>query len=203
MSLPFPEENQSYPTHSQVLDYLGSYTDQHMLRPLISLGCNVENVRPLHFPGADAAGGAAASDHDTGGESSGQARVDGEDRGTLGKWEVVYRRESAGGVTEGEATAARVMEVFDAVCVCNGHYDEANAPPIEGHEGFRGANMHAREYDRPDVEEFVGKRVLCVGAGYSAADIVREVASVGESFVFHLFEGILLSEEVTCVEMEG
>lgn len=102
----------------------------------------------------------------------GQNRAGDEEEGTLGKWEVVYRRSSA-------APASSETEVFDAVCVCSGHFDEAFTPRAEGAEGFRGRIMHAREYDRPGVEAFVGKRVLCVGSRSSGTDIAREVSTVG------------------------
>ncbi|CAB1104099.1 unnamed protein product [Ectocarpus sp. CCAP 1310/34] len=41
--------------------------------------------------------------------------------------------------------------------------------------------MHAREYDIPGVEAFVGKRVLCVGARSSGTDIAREISSVAHA----------------------
>ncbi|CAM9417100.1 unnamed protein product [Scytosiphon promiscuus] len=218
---PFPEENQSYTTHGEVLDYLCSFADEHDLHPLISLGCPVESVRPADASASDAAakpsggdGGrsrghstaaeaysAAASAGDGGvsamsGENSDRSGNDGPRKpndkfeGTVGKWEVVYRQGRAAGAavhTAGGAAGAadatattHVTEVFDAVCVCSGHYDEPSVPPVESLKEFRGTSMHSKEYDRPDVEAFIGKRVLCVGSRSSGADIAREVSSVAD-----------------------
>lgn len=73
-----------------------------------------------------------------------------------------------------------VVETFDAVCVCNGHFDKPFVPRVDGFEGFQGTSMHAYAYDTPDVEAFAGRRVLCVGSRSSGADIAREVSSAGE-----------------------
>lgn len=179
------------------------------MHPLIKLGCPVETVRPVVAAG-DSGGagrvsggaspsseegarvsvaGTAAADRD----SKGGATWDkGQLAGTLGKWEVVYHRGSGvnapsvdGTDTFDPAAAAgrattRVTEEFEAVCVCNGHFDDAFTPEAEGMDNFRGKIMHAREYDTPGVDAFVGKRVLCVGSRSSGTDIAREVSSVGE-----------------------
>lgn len=199
-SLPFPEKFQSFTTHGQVLDYLCGYAKEHDLHPIISLGCPVETVRRIVVTSPEAsrhpndghlsteppsleetAAAAAAEGRATAGArehrdetGGGQSGAGGAGEGALGKWEVVYRRGSSA------PTAPRVTEVFDAVCVCSGHYDEAFTPRAEGADEFRGTSMHAREYDRPGVEAFIGKRVLCVGSRSSGTDIAREVSSVGE-----------------------
>lgn len=221
---PFPEENQSFTTHGEVLDYLCSFADEHNLHPLISFGCPVETVRPAADASAVAAvtkpsgnsgvpskekasgarGNAAATADDAGAsfgdaaaapnghsdnsDNDGPRRPDEKVGGTIGKWEVVYRRRSDtatdAAAADADATAiTHVTEVFDAVCVCSGHYDAPSIPPAEGLGQFRGTSMHSKEYDRPDVEAFVGKRVLCVGSRSSGADIAREVSSVGESLI--------------------
>eukprot|EP00752_Nemacystus_decipiens_P014315 g12734.t1 len=189
-SLPFREELQSFTTHYQVLDYLCAYADEHKLHSIIHLGCPVETVRriatkpcpeaPRHpddgqyrseTPPFEETAGAR---EDADGSTDGRNRVGiEEEEGALGKWEVVYRENSG-------PTASRVSEVFDAVCVCTGHFDAAFTPRADGADRFRGTVMHAREYDRPDVEAFIGKRVLCVGAGYSGADVAREVSFVAD-----------------------
>lgn len=71
-------------------------------------------------------------------------------------------------------------QIFDAVCVCTGHYEKPFTPKTEGWDRFEGTSMHARAYDRPEVDAFVGKRVLCVGSRSSGTDVAREVSSVGE-----------------------
>lgn len=124
----------------------------------------------------------------------------------LGKWAVVYSQNLLGNSGSGSngnnsrdtigpgalsisevksleggtvSSPSTTTEIFDAVCVCNGHYEESFTPATEGFDSFRGISLHARAYDTPDVEEFVGKRVLCVGSRSSGTDIAREVSSVG------------------------
>lgn len=188
MGFPFHAELQSFITHAQVLDYLTFYAGQYQLLPLINLGCKVESVRPVSPVGT--VGGADNMGVD----------------GPLWRWEVVYQQEvlgsdrggsrglkgkgamtntSIGNVVESDTTSGRpittttVKETFDSVCVCNGHFTDPFTPMYEGADGFRGTTMHARAYDRPDTENFQGKRVLVVGTGYSGSDIAREVSSTG------------------------
>lgn len=66
-------------------------------------------------------------------------------------------------------------DIFDAVCVCNGHYGKPFIPNISGlKEHFQGKIMHSIEYDNP--ADFKGQTVLCVGARASGSDIAREIA---------------------------
>lgn len=176
--LPFPSEVASFPTHGQVQDYLCSFAEQYEITPLIKFGCAVESIRPVEKP--------------TAADENGCGRA-----GVLGAWEVGYSFDTAGsgegeseGVAFGDASASRTgdstsffvgeTEMFDAVCVCNGHFDASFTPATEGFSGFNGVSIHARCYDRPDVAAFVGRRVLCVGSRSSGTDIAREVSSVGE-----------------------
>jgi len=67
-------------------------------------------------------------------------------------------------------------EVFDAVCVCNGHYAAPANPIIPGMEQwFRGTTMHSIEYDDPSI--FADKTVLCIGGRASGADLAREISA--------------------------
>jgi dimethylaniline monooxygenase (N-oxide forming) len=68
-------------------------------------------------------------------------------------------------------TGATRTERYGAVLVACGHHWQPNWPVVPGH--FEGKVMHARDYRTPDVLR--GKRVLVVGAGNSACDIVCEV----------------------------
>jgi glycine/D-amino acid oxidase-like deaminating enzyme len=85
-----------------------------------------------------------------------------------------YRVQATG--PGGEAT----HEDFDAVAVCQGAH-RATAPRVpefEGREQFEGEVLHASQYEGP--MQVVGKRVVCVGIGESAADILGEIANVAE-----------------------
>lgn len=66
-------------------------------------------------------------------------------------------------------------EIFDAVCVCNGHYNAPATPNIPGlTEYFRGETLHSIAYDVP--EAFAGRTVLCIGGRASGSDLARELA---------------------------
>lgn len=67
-----------------------------------------------------------------------------------------------------------ISEVFDAVCICNGHYENPSSPDIRGIAEFTGRVLHSIEYDDPS--EFAGQTVLCVGARASGSDLAREIS---------------------------
>jgi trimethylamine monooxygenase len=64
---------------------------------------------------------------------------------------------------------ALTTDEFDYVVVANGHFSTPNVPYFPGLEKFPGRVLHAHDFR--DAAEFAGKRVLCVGASYSAEDI--------------------------------
>jgi len=75
----------------------------------------------------------------------------------------------------------RQREVFDAVAVCTGTHQIENVPKFEGQETFEGVIEHTSAYKNND--RFAGKHVVCVGAGESAADIIKEISDVSASCV--------------------
>lgn len=74
------------------------------------------------------------------------------------KWKLTVKN-----LTEGSTTT----EYFDAIMVCNGHYFQPYTPVIEGHETFKGKQLHSHDYRVPEV--FMNKTVVVVGAGPSGA----------------------------------
>ena len=58
-----------------------------------------------------------------------------------------------------------VLQEFDAVLVCNGHFAEPNVLEVEGREEFTGLIMHSHNYRT--AERFKGQRVVVVGAAFS------------------------------------
>ena len=68
-------------------------------------------------------------------------------------------------------------EDFDYVVVATGHFSVPNVPEFEGIERFPGRVMHAHDYR--DAREFAGRRVLVVGASYSAEDIALQSKKYG------------------------
>src|ERR1700730_7825125 len=66
-------------------------------------------------------------------------------------------------------------ESFDALLVCNGHHWNPRYPDFPG--SFDGPQIHSHEYiDPSNPLDLYGRRVLVVGIGNSAVDIVSELA---------------------------
>ncbi len=64
---------------------------------------------------------------------------------------------------------------YKGVVVCNGHHWDRRWPSYPG--GFGGEIIHSKDYKSP--EQLCGRRVLVIGGGNSACDIVSEAARVG------------------------
>ena len=75
--------------------------------------------------------------------------------------------------------------VYKGVIVCNGHHWDKRFPVFEGE--FSGELMHSKDYKRP--EQIQGKRVLVIGGGNSACDVVSEAARVGSEAHLSLRRG--------------
>ncbi len=80
------------------------------------------------------------------------------------------------------ATAAG--ELFDAVTVCTGLNHEPRTPAFEGLGTFRGLETHVNYLDLDNLEDFADQRVLVVGAGETASDIVHDLEGVGAHEIF-------------------
>jgi hypothetical protein len=87
-------------------------------------------------------------------------------------WEVVWK--------SGKDDETR-REMFDAVVVANGHYNEPRVPEFDGAQTWSGERMHSHEYRIPNDTRFVGKKVLLIGAMASGEDISREIAEVAST----------------------
>jgi cation diffusion facilitator CzcD-associated flavoprotein CzcO len=76
-------------------------------------------------------------------------------------------------------------ERFDALLVCNGHHWDPSYPSFPG--SFDGPTIHSHHYiDPTEPLALQGKRVLVVGIGNSAVDIVSELSRKGvaeETFI--------------------
>ncbi len=67
------------------------------------------------------------------------------------------------------------QRVYKGVIVCSGHHWDKRFPDYQGE--FSGEFIHSKDYKNP--EQLEGKRVLVIGGGNSACDVVSEAARVG------------------------
>jgi Flavin-binding monooxygenase-like len=89
------------------------------------------------------------------------ARVARAERGPQGGWRISLEDGSE--------------HCFDALLVCNGHHWDPRYPGFPG--SFEGPQIHSHNYIDPSTPlDLYGKRVLVVGIGNSAVDIVSELA---------------------------
>lgn len=89
-----------------------------------------------------------------------ETRVERAERGPSGGWRITLDDGSA--------------ETFDALLVCNGHHWSPRYPDFPG--TFAGPVIHSHDYiDPTEPLDLHGKRVLVVGIGNSAVDIVSEL----------------------------
>lgn len=158
----FPGESvdpRRFCTHEEVLAYLEAFASYFDVKQLIRFNTTVTKVTPVLMEN-----GHTYHDCTTDGGS------------TWPKWEVSSRTlDSYGNVTSS-------IEIFDAVVVCNGHYSEPRVPNFTGQDVFPGFQMHSHNYRRP--EEFIGKRVVLVGAAFSGIDIAQEIIDAGAAAVY-------------------
>lgn len=88
------------------------------------------------------------------------------ERGAEGGWRV--------------ALSHGAEEWFDALVVCNGHHWDPSFPDPAFPGTFDGPAIHSHDYIDPTTPlDVTGRRVLVVGIGNSAADIVSELSRKG------------------------
>ena len=75
--------------------------------------------------------------------------------------------------------------VYKGVLVCNGHHWHKRFPAYPG--TFTGEYIHSKDFKSPD--QLAGKRVLVIGGGNSACDVVSEAARVSETAHLSLRRG--------------
>ena len=75
--------------------------------------------------------------------------------------------------------------IYKGVIVCNGHHWDKRFPEFAGE--FTGELMHSKDFKKP--EQLFNKRILVVGGGNSACDVVSEAARVGKEAHLSLRRG--------------
>lgn len=159
---PGSSPKESYPTHQQVLEYLQSYAKRFHLESYIQFNAHVQSIQLDET---------ALSAFQPPGETWPRVRV---------KWTVSKQRDSDDDQPKSTRLNDLSEEIFDAVCICNGHYSKPVIPDIPGcQEYFAGSVVHSVQYDDPTL--FRNQTVLCVGGRASGADIARELVSKGNA----------------------
>ncbi len=77
------------------------------------------------------------------------------------------------------------QRIYKGVLVCNGHHWQKRFPAYPGE--FTGEYIHSKDFKSP--EQLAGKRVLVIGGGNSACDVVSEAARVSETAHLSLRRG--------------
>ncbi len=75
---------------------------------------------------------------------------------------------------------------YKGILACNGHHWDRRWPDTPGE--FSGDYIHSKDYKEPG--QLAGKRVLVIGGGNSACDVIAEAARVGASADLSLRNGI-------------
>jgi hypothetical protein len=75
--------------------------------------------------------------------------------------------------------------IYKGVIVCNGHHWDKRFPEFKGE--FAGELMHSKDFKKP--EQLFNKRVLVIGGGNSACDVVSEAARVSKEAHLSLRRG--------------
>ncbi|XP_077870034.1 flavin-containing monooxygenase 5-like, partial [Saccoglossus kowalevskii] len=73
----------------------------------------------------------------------------------------------------------RVKEIFDHLMVCTGIYNKIHYPSYPGLDEFTGIQIHANQYR--NTTGLTNKRIVVVGAGFTAGEISCELARTGST----------------------
>lgn len=96
-------------------------------------------------------------------------------------WTLLSVRDPVGScslVLESESGEKRT-ETCDHLVVCSGQFQEPSVPGLPGLDTFQGEVLHSSQYkSAADWSRLAGKRVLFLGLGESAADVITEVNEI-------------------------
>lgn len=90
---------------------------------------------------------------------------------SVSKWNMVIRNVKKD---------AELSESFDHIAICTGQAQTPRMACFDGQESFKGSIDHVSTFTN-SPEKFAGKRVVAVGAGESASDVVAKIAEHAES----------------------
>uniref|UniRef100_A0A453IXP6 Flavin-containing monooxygenase n=1 Tax=Aegilops tauschii subsp. strangulata TaxID=200361 RepID=A0A453IXP6_AEGTS len=158
-------DDPSFPTHTEIVDYLEGYADEFDLWRYISFGSKVVDIKFL--------GGAEAGFTELW-SGTGKDPLRGKPM-----WEV--------GIVTGDSNTVQYYK-FEFVVMCTGKYGDVPRmpvfPPGKGPEVFKGTVMHSLDYCKLSEEETVelmrGKKAVVVGYKKSAIDLANECAQANQ-----------------------
>ncbi|KAF6987443.1 hypothetical protein CFC21_005091 [Triticum aestivum] len=158
-------DDPSFPTHSEIVDYLEGYADEFDLWRYISFGSKVVDIKFLS--------GARAGFTELW-SGTGKDPLRGKPM-----WEV--------GIVTGDSNTVQYYK-FEFVVMCTGKYGDVPRmpvfPPGKGPEVFKGTVMHSLDYCKLSEEETVelmrGKKAVVVGYKKSAIDLANECAQANQ-----------------------
>ncbi|KAL6446644.1 hypothetical protein ACFW04_001255 [Cataglyphis niger] len=94
------------------------------------------------------------------------------------------------------------LQYFDAIMICNGHYFDPYIPNIPGVDSFPGLILHSHAYRKPN--EFVGKKVLVLGAASSGIDIGIELSDYAACvYLSHNHDRLTSPLPLTMIQVAG
>lgn len=155
---PFPDDLPLFPRHNHVLKYLQDFAEHFGLLDMIQFERTVERIEPLEEHGWRVT--TSCGKNKTGAPHS---QDGGDTRAALdGKQDVR-------------------TEEYDAVIVATGHYQVPYIPDLPGLREFAEGHrvLHTCAYRSAKSFFTEGERIVVVGSGSSAADVVRESKHFG------------------------
>ncbi|KAJ1439963.1 Flavin monooxygenase FMO [Sesbania bispinosa] len=164
---PWPKrENNDFPTHVEVLNYLESYAERFDLVKFVKFNSKVLEVRYVEGQEGPDSSGRIPGDH-------------GKPLPGHPVWELAVQ-------TNGSDAIQRYH--FEFVVVCTGKYGDIPLMPAfprnKGPEVFKGKVLHSLDYcklDREGTNELLkGKKVVVVGYKKSAIDLALECAQANQ-----------------------
>ena len=106
----------------------------------------------------------------------------------------VERVEEKDGAWQVKIKGEAKPRTYSGVVVANGHHDAPRMPSYPG--TFKGEILHSRDYRHP--KQLAGKRVLVVGAGNSACDIVIDAVHHAKETHLSLRRGYYFVRKFMC-----
>ena len=171
-------QNISYVSHYNVYEYLHQYCQLYQLHELIQYHCTVRQLTCLPTTTNTQTNGTTSKSYfsPTLSRTTSNTSPD-EEAQEEELWPLIHLTwDETTSPTNDQQPQQQQSDVFDAIFICNGHYNAPSYPNIPGLlEYFQGTILHSVEYDIPDP--FIDQTILCIGGRASGSDIAREIAN--------------------------